>query len=1002
MVRLLLLGTPQLTGSLPVQPGRVTQPRPMALLAVLASAGRHGVTRDRAVALLWGDSSEARARHHLSDVLYIVHRELGPDAIEASGQTLRLNESAVATDLSVFSRAVQAHQYEAALAEYRGPFLDGFHLAGATAFEEWVTAQRQHLKRQYGDCVESLASAAEAAGDLKEAGRWWRLLLEQDPFNSRVAVSLARSLLANGDRGNALEALESHRQLLRRELDADTGYEVRAFLEETRTGTQRAGVPSAVSGSARGNGGTQDQAAAAVTDCDDRERWWLRRRVPLVWLSVPVMAGAGLAWFLTTRQPPVPVDPDLLAVPPFHAMTTSPAAQKLAADVPDLIWATVTGEFGLRVSDPSALERRWRKAGGDVGDPLGLGDMLGLARASGAGSLVVGSVAGTEAHLRLTASLITVPSGEIRVAPTTVEGDYGDFPDLVDRLVVLLLAQDGGVPAHRFPMLAAHDPAAVQAYLSGLRARRRVVFESDWFARALELDSTLLLAALARYEAGESDQSTARLIWDHRAQLHPRDAALVVPLAGWRFGASRTYTERIAQYGRLVQGTPAWDGPLNEQAVALFVFGRGAGIASWSSAAREASEQLVAQDPGDLPAWFRLFSLAVFEGDTVAARRYATAYGEQEIRVGLESGVGWLFSWTMRLRLALLVGDSVEAARLWAHRNDAARIAVRHPMETPPIYASELAPLVGGLLVDGRGLVALDSFMRELRAVDSSPSFPALNWARVRGHAGEYRDILSALYDAMPPVTAAGLRVRDALFLGEPESDAERAAAAFLDRVARGVLAPPPDSTDPTPAHVGVARARCWNTLWSVAHGDVRGARATAVALRGTPLPYRHAVCAALIDALVARHAGDDARAAVRRLDSVVREFPMEGWPYGRGVRDLTPGVDNLIVARLLAEQGDTTRALQAIRRGPWGPVAIERGPQWALSMLPEFLREEGRLAAAAGDTAGAIRAYRQYHALREGTSIHPAELVDVQRELRGLLSGPSPPMVEAARANSR
>ena len=33
---------------------------------------------------------------------------------------------------------------------------------------------------------------------------------------------------------------------------------------------------------------------------------------------------------------------------------------------------------------------------------------------------------------------------------------------------------------------------------------------------------------------------------------------------------------------------------------------------------------------------------------------------------------------------------------------------------------------------------------------------------------------------------------------------------------------------------------------------------------------------------------------------------------------------------------------------------------------LPEYLREEGRLAAAVGDTVGAIRAYRHYLALRE------------------------------------
>jgi DNA-binding SARP family transcriptional activator len=972
----------------------------MALLAVLAAAGRHGVTRDRAVALLWGESTEAHARHHLSDALYIVHRDLGSDAVETSNRTLVLNEAVVPTDLAAFSRAVQSRDYQTAVGEYRGPFLDGFHLVGAKAFEEWVGAQRQTLLRQYGSCLEALAGAAEGAGDMKGAADWWRRLLEEDPYNSRVAISFARALLASGDRGNALEALETHRQLLRRELDADTGCEVRSLLENVRNGSTSGAAAVPAVGTGVGAASVSPPVSTPVADGLRRPR--VRRWAPLAWVSVPAMAGAGLAWFVLARQPVPPVDPDLVAVPPFHAMTTSPAIRRLAADVPDLFWATVTGEFGLRVSDPTALEQRWQKRGGEVGEPLALSEALELAQAAGAGLVVLGSVAGTDMHVRLTASLMTVPGGNIRVAPTIVEGPYGEFPGLVDRLVALLLAQDGGVPAHRLPTLTAHDPAAVQAYLSGLRARRRVVWESDWFGRALELDSGLVLAALERYQLGEADQAMARFVWDRRARLPPRDLALVTPLLGWRFGATANYAQRTTQLEEVVNGGPSWIEPLNELAVSLFVSGRGAGIEDWATRARVASERVLEHEPANLPALFRLFSLAVFEEDSANARRHATAYMARESQAGGGNGLGWLFSWIMRLRLALFSGDSAEAATLWSHTDEVMRVAARHPMRTAPLYASELAPLVGGLLVDGRGLTELDSLLRAFRRVDPSPSFPVLSWARVRGHDAEWQGIRSAVYDAMPPVTAAGLRVRDALFLGEPEGAVEAAAAAFLDRVARGVLVPPDDSTDPTPRHIGVARARCWSTLWSVTHGDVRGARAAAQALRDTPLAYRHAVCAALIDALVSRVEGGDAHAAARRLDSVIRVFPMENWPYERGVRDLTPGVDNLVVARLLAELGDTTRALAAIRRGPRGPVGSERTPHWSLGMLPEFLREEGRLAAAAGDTAGALRAYRHYLALREGLARARGEYAEVQRELEALLPEQRPPAVEPAGPGTR
>jgi DNA-binding SARP family transcriptional activator len=206
----------------------------MALLAVLAGAEDHGITRDRAVALLWPESDEIHGRRHLSDALYAIHHELGPHAVDASRQSLVLNREVVQTDLAVFRYAVRMHNYAAAVAEYVGPFLDGFHLAGATAFEEWVTAEREHLALRYRACLEALALAAERAGQLAEAMEWWHELLRQDPFNSRVAMALARALLAGNDRGNALRTLEHHRAILREELDADTGHEMRSLIERAR------------------------------------------------------------------------------------------------------------------------------------------------------------------------------------------------------------------------------------------------------------------------------------------------------------------------------------------------------------------------------------------------------------------------------------------------------------------------------------------------------------------------------------------------------------------------------------------------------------------------------------------------------------------------------------------------------------------------------------------------------------------------------------------------
>ena len=105
--------------------------------------------------------------------------------------------------------------------------------------------------------------------------------------------------------------------------------------------------------------------------------------------------------------------------------------------------------------------------------------------------------------------------------------------------------------------------------------------------------------------------------------------------------------------------------------------------------------------------------------------------------------------------------------------------------------------------------------------------------------------------------------------------------------------------------------------------------------------------------------------------DSLSRTFPL----FGDVVQDA-----NLVLARLWETQGNLPRARAATRRRAgmytdWPPF------------LSSFLREEGRLAALAGDTAGAVRAYRHYLMFRYDPepSVQP-EVERVRRDLATLL----------------
>src|SRR3954468_2748859 len=66
------------------------QRKPLALLALLADATAHGVSRDKLFACFWPESSADNARNALNQILHVIRRELGAEAITGTA-VLQLN-----------------------------------------------------------------------------------------------------------------------------------------------------------------------------------------------------------------------------------------------------------------------------------------------------------------------------------------------------------------------------------------------------------------------------------------------------------------------------------------------------------------------------------------------------------------------------------------------------------------------------------------------------------------------------------------------------------------------------------------------------------------------------------------------------------------------------------------------------------------------------------------------------------------------------------------------
>jgi len=194
--------------------GRAAHKRRIALLCILALARGRPVGRERLIGLLWPEHTDDAARHNLSESLYVLRKELG-EGLSASGDEVRLDPEAVASDVGEFEAALERGELEQAARVYGGPLLEGFYVADAAEFERWVEGERDRLARAYARALERLAEAAEAEGSALRAVDWWRALAVHDPFASRVALRLVRAYDAAGERAAALRHAETHATLLR-------------------------------------------------------------------------------------------------------------------------------------------------------------------------------------------------------------------------------------------------------------------------------------------------------------------------------------------------------------------------------------------------------------------------------------------------------------------------------------------------------------------------------------------------------------------------------------------------------------------------------------------------------------------------------------------------------------------------------------------------------------------------------------------------------------------
>ncbi|MGH6939536.1 BTAD domain-containing putative transcriptional regulator [Hypericibacter sp.] len=226
-------------------PVDLTGQKERALLAFLSLTAGVEHSRDKLASLLWSDRSDAQARDSLKHAVTRLRQCLPPaepPAILADRNMVRLDPSAVGTDVGAFERLASegtTDALERAVALYRGDLLEGISIRDP-AFEDWLLIERQRLRQRFEEALSLLMSRSISAGARDRAAESARRLLSLDPLRESAARALMQLHAERGEAAQALKLYEGLRDRLQRELGVKPEVETTQLYETIR---QRRSAP---------------------------------------------------------------------------------------------------------------------------------------------------------------------------------------------------------------------------------------------------------------------------------------------------------------------------------------------------------------------------------------------------------------------------------------------------------------------------------------------------------------------------------------------------------------------------------------------------------------------------------------------------------------------------------------------------------------------------------------------------------------------------------------
>ena len=240
------LGPPSLTMGGELAPPELTWRKHLALLIYLARSPR-GRTREHLAGLLWGDRPEGAARHSLNVALHAIRRSAGDASVEVAAGLIHLATGVMQLDVDAVESCAARGDWSAAAQLVTGEFLEGFAVPGASAFEDWMAAERTLWRQRGVDVLAHRSDELLRDGQTQEAVAIALRAAALDPRSEIAERAVVRSLALAGDTAAALDHFGTFVARLGSEVGAHPEAETLSLV--ARVGEQRRTRPQPRAGS---------------------------------------------------------------------------------------------------------------------------------------------------------------------------------------------------------------------------------------------------------------------------------------------------------------------------------------------------------------------------------------------------------------------------------------------------------------------------------------------------------------------------------------------------------------------------------------------------------------------------------------------------------------------------------------------------------------------------------------------------------------------------------